>query len=190
MADEEEEEMQLITAEIPQSIHQGVKRKLEYGGITREIRDHLRRIAVGEDMNQRSRLERELKELREERQELRADRRELDTKLENIETRINGIQADISQLTSKEERYEAKLEGLEYDLRADGMRMDPNNPKVENLAMEVQREPEAVVKDLKDRNPDVPEYAFEQVMHTTESWDGVPEDDISLDVDERDARYR
>lgn len=191
MADKEEE-MKVVSAEVPESIHESVKRKLEYGGLTREIRDHLRRIAVGEDMNQRSRLERQLEELQEERDDLRAQRREIEASIETVETKINGVQHDISQLSSQEERYEAKLEELEFDLREGGKRFYPGYKRIERIAGETQRESEAIIEDLKARNPDIPDFAFEEgdLYGNNERWTGVPEEDISLDVDEREAKYR
>lgn len=189
---EDDEEMQQVTVTVPVSVHETAKTKLEYGGISREVREALRRVAFGEDMNQRSRLEQQMDELKDEREKLRAERRELDAKIENIDSKINGIQDDISQLSSEEERYESKLEELEYRLRDDGIRMWPSNRHVERIAKEAQREPEAVIHDLKERNPDVPDYAFEQgdLHRQDQQWNGVPEEDIDLPVDEREPRYR
>lgn len=188
----DDEEMKQIAVNVPASVHETAKMKLEYGGISREVREALRRVAFGEDMNQRSRLEQQMEELKDEREELRADRRELDAKIANIDSKIDGIQDDISQLSSEEERYESKLEELEYRVREDGTRLYPGNGHVERIAKEAKREPEAVVNDLKERNPDIPDYAFEQgdLHRQNQRWNGVPEEDIDLPVDEREARYR
>lgn len=188
----DDEEMQQVTAKVPKSVYETAKKKLEYGGFSREIRDSLRRVAFGEDMNQRSRLEQQLTELQDERDELRAERREIDAKIETIETKISGIQNDISQLTTKEERYESKLEELEYRVREDGTRLWPENSHVERVAKEAQREPEAVVNDLKERNPDVPDRAFEEgdLYQQNRQWNGVPDEDVNLPVGDREQRYR
>lgn len=192
MMSDDDEETKRITVIVPKAVHETAKKKLKHGGISREVRESLRRVAFGEDMNQRSRLEQQLEELRDERQELRAERREIDAKIENVESKIDGIQDDISQLSSEEERYESKLEELEYRVREDGTRLDPNNGHVERVANEAQREPEAVVNDLKERNPDVPDYAFEEgdLYGKNKPWNGVPEENIDLAVDDRTAKYR
>lgn len=189
---DDNEEMKLINVNVPKSVHETAKKKLEYGGISREVREALRRVAFGEDMNQRSRLEQQMEVLRDEREELRAERREIDAKIENIESKIDGIQDDISQLSSEEERYDSKLEELEYRVREDGTRLWPENSHVERVAKEAQREPEAVVNDLKKRNPDIPDYAFEKMTPYSDDpdWSGVPEEDIDLAVDDRAAKYR
>lgn len=189
---DDDEETKRINVAVPKSVHETAKKKLEYGGITREVRESLRRVAFGEDMNQRSRLEQQMSELQEEREELRAERREIDAKIETIETKISGLQDDVSQLSSEEERYESKLEELEYRVREDGTRLWPENTHVERVAKASQREPEAVVHDLKQRNPDVPDYAFEEgdLYRTEQSWSGVPDEDINLSVEDREARHR
>lgn len=189
---DDDEEMSRISVDVKKTHHEMAKRKLEYGGITREIREAIRRVAVGEDMNQRSRLERQLEELQEKRDDLRAKRREIEASIETIETKINGVQHDISQLSSKEERYEAKLEELEYDLREGGQRFYPEHKKIERIAGETQREPEALINDLKERNPDIPDYAFEEGDRygKNERWTGVPEEDIEIDVENREPKYR
>lgn len=188
----DDEETKRINVAVPQSVHETAKKKLEYGGISREVRDTLRRVAFGEDMNQRSRLEHQLTELQDERDELRAERREIDAKIETIETRITGIQNDISQLSTEEERYESKLEELEYRVREDGTRLFAENTHVERVAKAAEREPEAVVNDLKERNPDIPDYAFEEgdLYRENQSWTGVPDEDVHLAVEDREQRYR
>lgn len=200
MSNEDDEEMVQVTVNVPKSIKETAQDKLEYGGITREVRESLQRVAFGEDLNQRSRLERQAEELREKRAELRDQRRELDAEIESIDNKINGIQETISQLSSKEERYESKLEELEYRLRDpddEWFHLVPTLRVVERIANEVNKEPEGVIQDVKERNPDIPDYAFEPVppMHERHDlhnpvWSGVPEEDIDLDVEDREAKYR
>lgn len=187
----EDENRVQITVQVPESVRDAAKEKLEHGGMSQEVRDTLTRVAFGEDINQRSRLESRLESLRDERDELREERRELDAEIENIDSRIDGIEKELSQLSSKEERYEAKLESLEYRIRGEG-RIFSGHSAVQNVAKEAQREPEGVIKDLKDRNPDVPDYAFEDGLHDYENdWNGFDSEDIiTRDVDDREARYR
>lgn len=187
-----DEEMAQVVVNVPRSAKDSAMEKLEYGQMTEEIRDLVTRIAFGEDLGQRSRLERQLEDLRDRRDELRRERRSLDAEIENIDSRIDGVEKRISQLSSQEERYEAKLESLEHRLRAEG-RLFPEHSAVREVAKEAEREPEGVIEDLKGRNPDVPEYAFEEMTPYVDEpkWHGFEDEEkIQLAVGEREARYR
>lgn len=187
-----DEETVQVVVNVPKSVKETAQDKLEYGGLTREVREALQRVAFGEDLNQRSRLERQLEELQDEREELRNQRRELDADIEAVDNKINGVQNSLNQLSTEEDRYEAKLEELEYRLRDEGTRLWPTNGNVARVAKEAGKEPEGVVQDLKERNPDVPDIAFEEgKLYSNEpSWNGVDEEDIELDVEDREERYR
>lgn len=191
-----DEETAIASAEVPKSTYELAKDKLPYGGISKEIRGLIERIAHGDDLNQRSRLEQRLRNLREQRRELQQERREIDVRIENIDSRIQTAEREVSQLTEVEERYEAKIEMLEQRLR------DPDNEyfhllpdlrAVRRIAEETGREPEGVVADIRDRNPDVPEYAFEEPptaydhdpIHNPR-WNGFnSEEEINRPVGER-----
>lgn len=199
MSDGDEETVQVIV-NVPKTVRDTAKDKLAHGEMSQELRDTLTRIAFGEELGQRSRLEKRLEDLRDRRDELRRERREIDAKIENLDSRIDGVEKKIGQLTSEEERYEAKLESLEYQLRNPDQpwfHLVPSLNVVKNIAAEYGREPEGVIEDVMARNPDIPDYAFEPVppqedrdpIHNP-TWGGVPEEDIDLDVDDREARYR
>lgn len=181
----EDEETVRVVANVPKSVKETAKQKLEYGGISREVQETLERIAFGEELTQRSRLERQREELEEKLRQKREKRRELDAEIDNMEQRIGGIDSKLSNITTKEDKFEAKLEELEAKLRHDGVHLDPTHPAVERAAGTGSVEPEGVIKTLKDRNPDVPSYAFEKAMHAEDSWNGLPESQADLEVDER-----
>lgn len=186
----EDEETVRVVAEVPKSIKIAAKEKLPYGGISQEIEDALSRVAFGEELTQRSRLERQLEDLQKSRKELQDERREIDAKIETYDNKIETVQREISNLSTREERYESKLEELEVRLRVEGMRLDPGNKHVKRVAKESGREEEGVVQDLMNRNPDVPDFAFEDGLHDHEnSWSAI-DDETVTPVDEREARYR
>lgn len=180
------EETTRVVADVPVSVKDAAKEKLEYGGISREIQETLERIAFGEDLTQRSRLERQREELQEELRQKREQRRELDAEIENYEQRVSAIDDKLSNVTTREDKFEAKLEELEAKLRVDGMRLDPNHPAVARAAQTGGMEPEGVVETLKDRNPDVPVYAYEDGLYDQHSWDGLPDSQATLEVSERE----
>lgn len=157
-----EEEDVRVTFTVPEGIRDGAKRRLPHGGMSEELRGTLRRIAHGEDMNQRSRLEKQKRDLKKELRDEREKHRDAGANIETLEDRIQGINDELEGLSAKEDRYEAKLENVEYDLRIDGMRLWSDHPAVTDVAAEVGKTGEGVIKDLKHRNPDVPDHAFKQ----------------------------
>lgn len=184
------EETVRVVADVPKSIKMAAKEKLPHGGLSQEIEDALSRVAFGEELTQRSRLERQLDDLQKKRQDLQDERRELDAKIETYDNKIETVQREMSNLSSREERYESKLEELEVRLRVEGTRLDPGNTHVKRVAKESQKEVEGVVQDLKQRNPDVPDFAFEDGLHDHQnSWQSIDEEDVTP-VEEREARYR
>ena len=181
------EETVRVVANVPKSVKEAAKEKLEYGGLSREIEETLERIAFGEELNQRSRLERQKSDLKERLREKRERRRELDAEIENIEQRVAGINEKMSNLTTREDKYEAKLEALEQRLRVEGSRLDPKHPAIQEAAGTGGVDPADVVETLKDRNPDVPSYAFQDALRDRETWEGLPESVAVLPVDERES---
>jgi len=184
---QEDEKTVRVVADVPESVKETAKEKLEYGGISREIQQTLERIAFGEDLTQRSRLERQRTELVEERRKKREERREIDTDIENLDQRIDGIDEKLNNLTTREDKYEARLESLEHRLRHEGQRLDANHGAVKDTAREAGVEPEKVMETLKERNPDVPVYAFQDGLHDRNSWDGLTESQANREVAEREA---
>jgi len=182
-----DEETVRVVADVPKSVKETAKEKLEYGGISREIRDTLQRIAFGEDLTQRSRLQRQRDDIAEQLQNKREKRRELDADIENLEKQIESINQELDNITTREDKYEAKIEELEAKLRKDGMRLDPEHPAVKRAAKTGGVEVEGVIETLKERNPDVPVYAFQDGLHDQHTWDGLPDSIAELPEPEREA---
>lgn len=186
----DEQDMTQIHVKVPTEVKEAAKEKLDHGGLSREVRDQLERIAFGAEINKRSRLERQREELEGDLRDVREKRREIEATIETKEERINAIDAKLSNLTKLEDKYEAKLEELESKLREDGMRVVPFAPGVKRAAETGEVEPEGVIRDLKERNPDVPDFAFEDGLHDQDEWHGVDESQVNVDVADREQRYR
>lgn len=176
-----------VSVNVPRDVKETAKGKLDYGGLSREVRELLERIAYGEDLGQRSRLERRRDQLQDELRDARKRRREIDAEIETLEDRLSGVDDKLSNITTREDKFEAKLEELEAKLRQDGMRLDPEHGAVKRAAQTGGIEPEGVVETLKDRNPDVPEYAFTDGLNDRHEWTGLPSDRATLAVEERDG---
>ena len=184
MTDENTETARVV-ADVPADVKETAKEKLPFGGISEEIQNTLERIAYGEELGQRSRLERRREALRSELRDARERRRDIDAEIATLEDRINGVDDKLSSLTSREDKFEAKIEELEAMLRQDGTRLDPDHAAVKRAAETGGVEPEGVVETLKERNPDVPTYAFEDGLHDRNTWDGLDSDTATLPVNER-----
>ena len=105
----DEEETTRVVADVPTDVKETAKEKLPYGGISQEIQNTLERIAYGEELGQRSRLERRREELQADLREARERRREIDAEIATLEDKINGVDDKMSTLTSREDKYEAKI---------------------------------------------------------------------------------
>lgn len=185
MTDDNEEETARVVADVPADVKETAKEKLPFGGISEEIEATLERIAYGEELGQRSRLERRREELQADLRDARGRRRDIDAEIATIEDKLTGVDEKLSSLTSREDKYEAKIEELEAMLRQDGTRLDPDHAAVKRAAETGGVEPEGVVETLKERNPDVPTYAFEDGLHDRHTWDGLDPDTATLPVSER-----
>ena len=183
--DEPAAETTRVVADVPVDVKETAKEKLPYGGLSREIQDTLERIAYGEELGQRSRLERRREELQADLRDARERRREIDAEIATLEDRIDGVDDKLSNLTTREDKFEAKIEELEAMLRQDGTRLDPDHAAVKRAAETGGVEPEGVVETLKERNPDVPPYAFEDGLHDRNTWDGLAPDVATLPVSDR-----
>lgn len=187
----DDEDTVRVNVEVPQSVRDTAKKKLGHGGISKEVRNRLREIAFGPELNQRSRLERQRQDLADELRGLREERRGIDSQIETVENRIDAVDDQLASLSSREEKFEAKVEELESRLRRDGVRIDPEHPAVVRAAATGGVEPEGVLEELKERNPDVPDFAFEDGLHDYENqWNGVPEEGLGVPPEDRERRYR
>lgn len=184
---EEDIEMDMVAARIPKDVKDAAKDKLPHGGMTREIQDLFNRIAYGEDLNFRSRLQRQRRELADRLEAKRRERRELDTDIENMESRIKELDRKMETVTTREDKFEAKLEEIEAKLRIDGMHIDPEHPAVKRAAQTGGVETGKVMRKLRERNPDVPEYAFQEFQESSRKWEGLPQEQAFLPVDERET---
>lgn len=191
MSEADDEEMVRVNVEVPKTVRDTATEKLEYGGLSREIRERLHEIAFGPELTQRSRLERRREDLKDDLREKREARREIETEIETLENRILAVDEKLTSMTAREDKFEAKLEELESQLREDGMRVFPGHPAVGRAAATGEVEIEGVIRELKDRNPDVPDFAFVEGLNDHENdWRGVSEEDLGKSVEDRERRYR
>lgn len=186
----DDEEMVPVRAYIKESVHEIAKEKLEHGGISREIRETMNEVAFGEELTQRNRLERQREDVKGSLQNKRAERREIDAEIETLEENVQSIDEKLASITEEEDKYEAKLEEIESQLRCDGIRVWDDMPMVTRAAATGGVEPNGVIQTLKERNPDVPSYAFKDGFGDEHDWNGVAEQERNLPPQERERKFR
>jgi len=67
------------------------------------------------------------------------------------------------------------MEMLEQQLY-DGTHIFKEHGAVQKAAGLAGTQPEKVIQELKERNPGVPDYAFESMMHAERTWEGCSEE--------------
>ena len=155
-----------ITVQMRRQLREDAKRNTERGELSEEVRDLYRRIAYGTDgTSENSELQKaqaELDDVRDRIDELRKERRKIDAEIESQESRAARLEERISNLEQRDDKFDTVVETLETMLW-DGSRIFPE--RVDDAV-----DATAVIEELKERNPDVPEYAF-QLAETHEPTD-------------------
>lgn len=96
---------------------------------------------------------------------------ELEDDLEDVREEKQALLSKKAEMEEEQDAYEEHLEDLEKFL-LQGRHLDPSHPRVKNAANIGDVEPTEVIEDLKERNPEVPDYAFIDGLHADQSWDG------------------
>jgi len=111
-------------------------------------------------------------EHKEEREEMvRSQIKDLQEELQQILEEKEALLSKKEKMQEEQNAYEEHLEELEEFL-LQGRHLDPTNPRVKNAASIGDVDPTEVIKELKERNPDVPDHAFVDGLHADESWNG------------------
>lgn len=135
------------------------KAKLDHGEMSEVLRDALERVAHGADVAEEKRLTDRLETLREDRRDLRHERDGIEKALEEKNREIERVERRLEQLREQEGEYDGVLAMLEEDLN-DGVRVMLGTDKVQRAARIGDCDPEDVISDLKERNPEIPDKAF------------------------------
>jgi len=164
MSDKDEEVR--FNVKMRRQLREDAKRNTDRGDLSEDVRDLFRRKAYGHSAkSENTELERtraELQEVRDRIDDLRRDRRKIDAEIESQETRATRLEERVERLEGKSDNFETVVETLEAIL-LDGGRIFPER-------VDDDLEAERVIRKLKERNPDVPSYAFE-LSHPNEPTD-------------------
>ena len=146
-----------FNVQMPRHLREDAKRKTERGELAEETRDLFRRLAYGHDGTKQNpevdRVKAELRDARDHLDTLRSKRRRIEADIEDEESRITRLEERLDNLQASEEKFENAVETLEQVL-LNGGRIFPERIDDDLNAG-------AVIQELKERNPEIPDYAFE-----------------------------
>ncbi len=125
----------------------------EFGGERQELID----MKISQKEDEEEMILQHINELKEDLEDVREEKQALLSKREELEEEQNA--------------YEEHLQEMEEFL-LQGRHLDPSHPRVENAARVGDVDPTEVIEELKDRNPEVPDYAFVDGLHAEETWNG------------------
>lgn len=181
----------LFGAQVPETVMDAIEARLGYGEKSEYIREFARHLAYGEYVDDRTPLDAAIAVTENRIATLEQERQEITTELDRLGDELDRLNDERQRYTNTESHLDAALIALEDDLRR-GMNVDPEAPRVDRVAREFDKTAEDVIDRLKQRNPDVPDHAFERAtpFSTTPDWDGVSPDAIETPVENRECLYR
>lgn len=146
--------------------------KADRGEVSERLRREIERMALGEEASNREVAKKRLEEVREEKEQKIDRREELGEEIERLEATEAELEEKIEQYADRQDEYESLLEMLD-ELLQDGYRADPGHGKVIRAARLAGTDEEAVIDELKDRNPDVPDELFTEGTQDAAASKGV-----------------
>lgn len=164
-----------VTHRVPGHVRDAAQDRTEHGELSERVRTLYQRAAFGEEVAEHDTVQRELNRVRDEKDDVRRQIREKQAELERLERRETRLEEKLSKHTSRKDKFEGHLESLETQLRR-GAHISPSHPGVQRAANTGEVDPEEVIEELQERNPEVPEYAFEDAIHTDHVWNGFDEE--------------
>lgn len=158
------------TVQMPKRLREDAKRNVERGELAEEVRDIFRQRAYGvgasEQPSELEKAKAELRDVRSTIDDLRHKRSQLDAQIEAKETRASRLEERISALEEQKSELEATIDTLENMLK-NGERMWPT--RIKNAADVDPGTAEEIYHELQERNPDLPDPAFEEPQIDTPS---------------------
>jgi len=157
---------------MPERLREDAKRNTQRGDLAKEVRAVFRRKAYGEGaVDEESKLDEaksELTSVRERIDDLRRDRGKIDNEIETQERRATRLEERISNLEEQQDEVEQAIETLENMLQSGEMMW---RKRIQNATEFDESTADKVLVELKNRNPEIPAYAFEKPkMHQPNDW--------------------
>lgn len=161
-----------VNHRVPEHVRDAAQNQTKHGELSELVRGLYQRVAFGEEVEERESIKKELERTRGKKDEVRAEIREMQASLQSLETKETRLEGKLSEFVDDEQKYTGHLESLESDIY-EGFRVDKGHGGVVRASNVIDCEPEEVIEDLKERNPEIPDRAFESGLYADEEWNGV-----------------
>jgi len=144
---------------VDEATWQSAMDRLEWGEMSERLRDTVVEIAYGADISKRQKVQRRLDEVRDRRNELQSKIDNLRADLQRRNAQVAELERTLATLNDVEGEYSGALQVIE-DIITAGARVDPEHVQVKRAAALKKVQPQEVIKDLQERNLDLPPEAF------------------------------
>lgn len=163
-----------VTHVVPQPVRDAAQERTERGELSERVRDLYRIVATGGVTGSRDQLKLELERVRSKKDRLRGEIEDIQAQLHDLERREQRLEERVDQHQSRKDRYLGHLESLEQRIHA-GQAAPPEHGAVEQAADIAGKTPEAVIEDIRERNPGLPDRAFvrQDTLAPHEQWRGT-----------------
>lgn len=173
MADDSDDDDELVQVShmVPESHRDQATENTEYGGISDAVREVYKILAEGGSKS-RVRLEMQLRKVKRDRERIEEEITDLREQLDHLNDREASLEERVEEEESRRSEIDELLEDIE-DMIREGDRVFPEHGKIQRAADVGAMTPEEVIDTLKERNPDIPERAFQERASTFDEWTGV-----------------
>lgn len=161
-----------VGVKMPEHLRDAVMRELPHGKFSEEVRNLAQRLAFGEEIAEDDALRAELENTRAEIDEIDTNIERLQVERSELSKKVKRLEKRVDQQSKRQQKFIGKLEMLEDELRG-GSRVLPDSKPVGRVADTGAVSVDVVIEKLQKRNPEIPEYAFQDGLHDDKSWDGV-----------------
>lgn len=146
---------------VPERVKEQAKENADHGELSEAVRDVYRMYASTGGAETLAQLEIRLRKTKRERESLEARIEALQDELGEVRTREAELQEQIREYEQETTEYQRLLAELDSHLH-DGGSVFPDHGKVQTAAAVAGKSTEAVLSDLRDRNPEVPAERFRE----------------------------
>lgn len=177
--------------EINAELHEALDKTLEHGERSEILRNVARELVTGDfDAYTINDIKIAMKdsELEDAREEVRMAQ----ARVERLESERDKLINDREQIETDEDRYDGALWSLEQQFRGGEVgHITPKSGEVRSISSEFDISRSEVVDELRDRNPDIPEKAFEseesyrELNSTPDVFSGLPDEQVAVPAEDR-----
>lgn len=183
-----------IVAEYPRAKKEILDQLLDYGEYKEIVTATLDVVLESEGFDNKTPYDARISQLEQHKDNLVKQRDDLDAQIDSLRDRIDTLHRQRESVLSATDEYLGELRNIERDLRFRPDDHDtettlrhvwPGHPRIQRLADAYDKFPNEVLEDLRARNPDVPDDAFTEHRHASQTFTGLPDEQAKLPLEER-----